>query len=426
MGTCCPVAKYSREPIPAGLLTRSEVSKKSRLQSIHNYYQFIKVLGHGQFGTVREAVKKSAVPNSKTYAIKSISKEKVQKKFNLMKRELEALSLIDHPNIVRLYEIYEDEKYLHLVMDHCKGGDLYDYLLNKGSLNELEVMSIMLKMFSAINHLHTMWICHRDLKPDNFLLVSKDSGSEVKLADFGMSVRFGSEEMHTVVGTPYYLAPEVYLGSYGKECDVWSLGVVLYFLLSGKQPFKGNNVTELLSNVLKGTYNFNDQKWKNISAEAKDLISKLLVVDPQERISITMALKHPWFEMKSLATTVNLEIFNSIKSFKAHGKLWHELIKVFIRNLSEEEIMKLDGAFKAIDIECSGFITAKNIEDAMLRNGYPVVAEEIHELMNVIQYLGKGKLNYTQFLIAAADRKNIFDDESMWNAFLYFDIVKFI
>ena len=423
MGTCCQIAKHTREPFQASLLSRSEVSKRSRLVSIHKHYQFIKVIGHGQFGTVREAVKLSSTHEAKSFAIKSISKEKVLKKFNLLKRELEALTLIDHPNIVRLYEIYEDEKYLHLVLDLCRGGDLYDHIIAKGSLNEQEVMSMMRKMFSAINHLHGMSICHRDLKPDNFLLVS-DQGSEIKLADFGMSVRFGNDEMHTVVGTPYYLAPEVYKGNYGKECDVWSLGVVLFFLLSGKQPFKGTNVTELLANILKGAYSFCDKKWKNISDEAKDLITKILVIDPRERISISDALTHSWFHKKSLIAPVNLEVFHSIKSFKSHGKLWQELIKVFIRNLSEEEIKKLDGAFKAIDIECSGFITAKNIEEAMSRNGYPIIADEIHELINMIEYIGKGKLNYTQFLIAAADRKSMFDDESIWAAFKYFDVVK--
>ena len=416
------MTKYTREPFQAALITRSEVSKRSRLDSIHKHYQFIKVIGYGQFGTVREAIKISSSQEAKSFAIKSISKEKVLKKFNLLKRELEALTLIDHPNIVRLYEIYEDEKYLHLVLDLCRGGDLYDYIIAKGSLNEDEVMGMMRKMFSAINHLHAMCICHRDLKPDNFLLVS-DQDSEIKLADFGMSVRFGDDEMHTVVGTPYYLAPEVYMGNYNKECDVWSLGVVLFFLLSGKQPFKGTNVTELLANILKGAYSFSDKKWKNISEEAKALITSILVIDPHERISISNALKHPWFHKKSTIPPVNLEIFQSIKSFKSHGKLWHELIKVFIRNLSEEEIKKLDGAFKAIDVDCSGFITAQNIEDAMLRNGYPVVAEEIHELINMIEYLGKGKLNYTQFLIVAADRKSIFDDESIWATFKYFDVV---
>ena len=258
MGTCCPIATYSKEPFKAALLSRSEVSKKSRLDSIHKYYQFIKVIGYGQFGTVREAIKISQ-NCEKHYAIKSISKEKVNKKFSLMKRELQTLTIIDHPNITRLYEIYEDEKYLHLVLELCKGGDLYDYILDKGTLTEIEVMSIMKKILSAINHLHTVSICHRDLKPDNFLLVSKEQGSEVKLADFGMAVRFGDEQMHTVVGTPYYLAPEVYMGSYGKECDIWSLGVVMYFLLSGRQPFKGKNINELLGNILKCDYNFSEK-----------------------------------------------------------------------------------------------------------------------------------------------------------------------
>lgn len=424
MGSCCPLLLNNREPFQAALLSRSEVSHKSRLESIHKNYNFIKVLGYGQFGTVREASRLFQNGLERKFAIKSISKDKVCKKFNLLKRELELLSIIDHPNIVKLHEIYEDEKYLHLVLDLCKGGDLYDYILNKGKLTEKEVMMIMKKSFSAINHLHTVSICHRDLKPDNFMFVTKDPDSEVKLVDFGMSVKFGDEQMHTIVGTPYYLAPEVYMGNYGKECDNWSLGVVMYFLLSGKQPFSGSNINELLANILKCNYTFDDRNWKDVSEDAKDLIRKLLVVDPKDRISISNSLRHKWFNQHTTTAPVNLEIFNSLKTFKAHGKLWNEMMKVFIRNLSEDEIKDLDVAFRAIDTEHTGFITADNIEKAMLRSGYPVIADEIHKLINLIDYLGNGKLNYTQFLIVTADRKSIFDEESLWSAFKYFDIVK--
>ena len=426
MGTCCPLVTNTREPYKAALLTRSEVSSKSRLNQIHSHYKFVKVLGYGQFGTVREAIKLDSLGQKKSFAIKSISKEKVFQKFSVLKSELDLLSIADHPNIVKLHEIYEDEKYLHLVLDLCRGGDLYDYILNKKTLTEAEVMQIMKKIFLAVNHLHTMSICHRDLKPDNFLLVSTEPLSEVKLVDFGMAVKFSEDPMHTIVGTPYYLAPEVCLGNYGKECDVWSLGVVMFFLLSGRQPFKGKNMNELLSNILNCRYSFYDHKWKVISSSAKDLISKLLVVDPLLRLTVHEALKHPWFMSINEFDTVKLEIFNSLKNFKAHGRLWNEVMKVFIRNLSTEEIQTLDSAFKALDLEHTGFITADNIEKVMMAGGFPVVAEEIRKLIEMIDYLGKGKLNYTQFLIVTADRKTIFDEESIWAAFKYFDIVFFM
>lgn len=423
MGTCCSLVANSREPYKASLLTRSEISKKSRLNRIHNHYKFIKVLGFGQFGTVREATKLDSSGHSKTFAIKSIAKEKVFQKFSVLKSELDLLSIVDHPNIVKLHEIYEDEKYLHLVLDLCRGGDLYEYILNKGILTEAEVMQIMKKIFLAINHLHTVSICHRDLKPDNFMLVSDEPMSEVKLVDFGMAAKFGEDPMHAVVGTPYYLAPEVCLGKYGKECDVWSLGVTMFFLLSGKQPFKGKNMNELVSNILNCRFSFSDEKWLVVSDKAKDLISKLLVVDPLTRLNVQEALDHPWFLSIAGLDTVRLEIFNSLKNFKAQGKLWNEVMKVFIKNLSAEEIQALDSAFKALDLEHTGFITAGNIEKVMLASGFPVVAEEIHNLIEIIDYLGKGKLNYTQFLIATVDRKTIFDEESIWDAFNYFDVV---
>ena len=156
------------------------------------------------------------------------------------------------------------------------------------------------------------------------------------------------------------------------------------------------------------------------------MISKLLVVDPIARLDVQEALAHPWFSSIAGLETVRLEIFNSMKNFKAQGKLWNEVMKVFIRNLSTEEIQTLDSAFKALDLEHTGFITADNIEKVMMAGGFPVVAEEIRKLIEMIDYLGKGKLNYTQFLIVTADRKTIFDEESIWAAFKYFDIVFFM
>lgn len=138
----------------------------------------------------------------------------------MLKRELETLILLDHPNILKLFEIYEDSKYIHLVMELCTGGDLLDYLIRRSYLIESEVIQIMFKMLSAVNYLHSLQICHRDIKPENFLFSNTGDNSEVKLVDFGMSVKFGDEGMNTILGTPYYIAPEILIGRYGKECDV--------------------------------------------------------------------------------------------------------------------------------------------------------------------------------------------------------------
>lgn len=265
MGVCCLRENRMLRPINARLLMKPEISHSARLESkkelgISTKYEFVKVLGCGQFGTVREARKIDYGESfrEKRYAIKSISKERVMKNLDLLKNEIMILMLVDHPNIIRLYETYEDDKYIHLVMELCTGGDLFEYLMNKGSLTESETINIMRKILTAVNHLHSLRICHRDIKPENFLVSSDANDADIKMIDFGMSVKFGEDEMETIVGTPYYLAPEILKGSYGQTCDIWSCGVVMFFMLAGKQPFQGKNMNDIFIKILKADYDFSD------------------------------------------------------------------------------------------------------------------------------------------------------------------------
>lgn len=230
MGVCCVTDIRQVRPAHGSLINFSEISKSVRLESnvhlvITNRYEFTKVLGYGNFGTVREAIKldiktKTPLQNHKHYAIKSISKAKLHDNLEHLKNELDILKLVDHPNIIKLYETYEDTKFIHLVTELCQGGDLYEYFLDKGSLTENEVSQIIHKGLSAVSHLHASHICHRDIKPENFIMANKNADSEIKLIDFGMSVRFSQDVMETKVGTPYYVAPEILKGNYGKECDI--------------------------------------------------------------------------------------------------------------------------------------------------------------------------------------------------------------
>lgn len=321
MGVCATKENKMKQPVKAAIIKISDVSNSSRLESIRDRYTFIRILGYGQFGTVREATKNSEQTNQK-YAIKSICKDHVKQNMEVMRRELDILRLADHPNIVKLWEIYEDSKYIHLVMQYCSGGDLCDYLIDHVTLTEAEVARIMKSILSAVNHLHSLRICHRDLKPENFLILNKDENADIKLTDFGMSVKFGEDKMKSMVGTPYYVAPEILRGRYGKECDIWSLGVLMYFMLSGKHPFRGTDIKDLFVKIIKGEYSFSDQSFENVSKEAKSLISQMLVTHPTRRISINSALNHVWFKsLEKKSSTINLTIFDSIKKFKAPSKL---------------------------------------------------------------------------------------------------------
>ena len=212
----------------------------------------------------------------------------------LLRRELEIMSSLDHPNIVKLYETYEDELYVHLVMEYCSGGDVAERIVNNGNFSESQAAIIMEKLMGAVQYLHSHNISHRDLKPENFLYETKNANSEIKIADFGMSVKFGNNlRMKSLAGTPYYLAPEILKGPYTKSCDVWSLGIFMYFILSGTHPFRGFEIEDIFNKISAGKLKFEGGDWGNVSELAIDLIKKLLIIDTKKRISITSALCHP-------------------------------------------------------------------------------------------------------------------------------------
>ena len=287
------------------------------------------------------------------------------------------MRLIDHPNLIKYYEAYEDERYLHIVMELCTGGDLLERLITYGSIDEGQVCVLMRKLMLAVSYLHQMRVCHRDLKPENFLFVGKELMSEVKVIDFGMSIKpLDVREMTSFVGTPYYLAPEVITGGYGLECDIWSLGVVMFLLLSGEQPFEGPNIKEIMRKITSGELKFSPSAWAAVSPLAKDLVSRILTVDPQKRITLKDALNHSWFQATS-APSLPIAVLTSIKRYKVPKKLQKEVMKMMIKFLSAGDIEDLKQSFMEIDREHSGLISITDMETAMIAAGLELPLEEI-------------------------------------------------
>lgn len=263
------------------------ISSTFSTTDVRTVYSFEKMVGGGHFGTVRIAHRKTD-PEVK-FAIKSILRENIASDIKLLEEELFILSRVDHPNIVKFHQSFIDYRYVHIVMEFCSGGELFDRIVKAQRFNEKQAADIMQQMLSAVKHLHEHNIVHRDLKPENFLMETTDENSEVKCIDFGLSKRWstqaGADKMHTVVGTPYYVAPEVLRGNYDKQCDVWSLGVILYVFLCGYPPFEGDNNKEIFKNVVKQELEFDPVDWDSVSVEAKNLVSRMLEKDPERRIS---------------------------------------------------------------------------------------------------------------------------------------------
>mmetsp|Transcript_7128 Transcript_7128/g.7821 ORF Transcript_7128/g.7821 Transcript_7128/m.7821 type:complete len:359 (+) Transcript_7128:45-1121(+) len=263
---------------------------------INKYYDVTgSVLGVGNFSQVKLGKHKKS---GKQFAIKIVDKTLVKNKPEMLKNEVEILLKVDHPNIIRLFDLFDNAKNLFLVMELVSGGELFDKIVEREQYNESDAKKVMHELFSALEYLHKKGIVHRDLKPENLLLLNDKEDSPIKLADFGLS-RVYTEEMlmSTACGTPGYVAPEILNAEgYDKEVDMWSTGVIMYILLCGYPPFYSENEAELFENIMSGKFEYHSPYWDEISDEAKDLLNHLLVVDPQKRLNATQALSHAWVE----------------------------------------------------------------------------------------------------------------------------------
>ena len=347
----------------------------------------------------------------------------------MFRSELEILKTLDHPNLIKFYETYQDQRFFHLVMEYCSGGELLERIVHKGHLNEEEANKIMSKALSSVQYLHANHIAHRDLKPENFLFSNRSEEAELKIIDFGLSTKYGesSNSLKTLVGTALYVAPEVLKGHYKEKCDEWSLGVIMFVLLCGNPPFDGLNNNEIFSKVKIGKYVMKEDDWDNISPEAKDLVSKLLEVNSEKRISAAEALNHPWFnlELKSQLTKIQMDakILKLLRSFKTTSKLRKEALKVMVNFLTDIEIKNLKDTFRYIDKDNSGMISVQELQQVMKEFGYSDTEKDITKMVeNIHVEDGELCLNYHEFIAAALDSKVILTKERLWTVFKYFDV----
>ena len=254
------------------------------------------VLGSGKYGYVRECKDVSGI----MYAIKTIDKSRAPR-LDHIKREVELLRVVDHPNIMKMIDSFEDEHYTYIVTEMYTGGDLFDLVVNNitdhGCLRESQAMMITKALLKSVHYLHSKDIVHRDIKPENLLFSPTKKGAIIKLIDFGLSRRHGVNDgnMTNPVGTPYYMSPEILRGSYDRSCDLWAVGVVCYILLSGYPPFNGYNDNEILASTLNGNVIFEKEVWGNLSKLSRDFVTKMLYKNKSKRMtSANEALKHQW------------------------------------------------------------------------------------------------------------------------------------
>jgi len=289
---------------------------------VDNHYVIGNQIGSGAFSVVHEAKHKV---DQKTYAIKIINKKGTT--YEQMYDEISVMAKIYHPNIVNFKEIFDSPENYYVVMEMVNGGELFDRIIELTKYSEAEAATVMRQALLAIQHMHHLNLVHRDLKPENLLLSSKESNATIKVADFGFTCHCESSELHAILGTPPYMAPEIVSlrydnishSGYGKPVDIWAMGVILYILLSGIHPFQMEDEELMLENIENGQWNWLGNNWDKVSAEAKDLITGMLNLSSKDRLNITQCLSHPWFNGKAKETDLN-EVKLEIKQYQAKKK----------------------------------------------------------------------------------------------------------
>lgn len=396
---------------------------------IDDYYKIDrKTLGEGSYGKVSMGVDRNT---GAIRAIKNIDRSKIsdEKRFE---DEVNIQQQLDHPNIVKLYEVFKDAKRVYLVMELCTGGELFDRIVeeaekhnNEGAFDERGAATYMQQILGAMHYLHSHHYVHRDIKPENFLLQNKTPEAEIKVIDFGLAKAFepgAGQVMRTKAGTPYYVAPQVLQGSYDEKCDIWSCGVIAYILLCGYPPFFGENDDQILRRVKRAEYEFASPDWDGISANAKDFIRQMLTYDPTKRPSAERMLDHTWLTTAAAGSSgrVAKDLGTKLKSFRGASKMKKVALTLIAQQLKDDDLKELRETFIALDKNKDGTLSAAEIREGMLKAKVDLPTDLV-EIMKGLDTDGSGNIDYTEFIAATISQKQYLKKEVLWAAFRVFD-----
>eukprot|EP01066_Platyproteum_vivax_P006551 Platyproteum_vivax@DN232_c0_g1_i1.p1 len=402
-----------------------------RAGRVTDFYEIKQKLGDGAFGKVQKIVHKKT---KERRALKTIRKADVDKPEDrdALFSEVATLKELDHPNIVKVYEFFEDEKYYHIVTEICQGGELFDRIVNRTEkgFGEREAALVMQQILSAVTYCHQRHIVHRDLKPENILMESERPDAPIKVIDFGTSRVFNPDRaMHQKLGTPYYVAPEVLKRKYNEKCDVWSCGVIMYILLCGYPPFSGSSDEQILYNVQQGRVKFNGDEWRSVSNEAIALIKKMLTYEPAKRVSAEEALNDPWvaLNLKGQAVATDeqkLKCLTNLTKFRSGLRLQQAAV-TFIATMytGTQEREELAKSFRALDTNGDGRLSKDEllIGFSKLYGNPEAASEEVERILREVDGDKSGYIDYTEFVAATMDKRVLQRKEVLEEAFRMFD-----
>ena len=413
-------------------------------KDIRNFYKFKDFLGEGHFGSVRTAFKKREYSPHKLFAVKSISLKKLSEKaYRDLILEVKIISCLEHPHIVKFYETYHDNKYFHIVTELCRGNNLYMRLqkLKRKKMVEEDVKIIVLKILHAINYCHSRGVVHRDLKPENIVLESPNNDMDyneydqeennenylnIKICDFGLSaLKNSNDKLHTILGTPYYMAPEVLKGDYNEKCDIWSIGAITYYLITGTEPFKGDTSNQIFSRILYTEPDYSPSKFWNTSSVLLNFLKQCLSKEPSTRPTAMEALKHPWFEniFKKIHSPkfIGENIFYNISTTKKFSQLKRLIMRYVVYTMGHTELNIYKKAFLAFDKENNGVITPEELKRLFAIYHKTLTETQIKNIMSVSDERNN-YLTYNEFIIICLQVEDFLSPIKLLDAFLFFDV----
>ena len=393
-------------------------------------YVVLKDIGTGTYSKVQLVQHKI---NLSIRARKVIKKKKKkgtnQTNENDVYKEVDLLIKMDHPNIVKIFEFYNGEKEYYLIMEYCGGGELFDKIV-KSNLTEIQCAYIMYQILSAVNYCHKMKIIHRDLKPENILIKKDEDGFyRVKVCDFGTSKAFKTgDTQKQLVGSAYYIAPEVIQKKYNSKCDLWSCGVILFVLLTKKPPFGGRTDAIIMQNIQVGKYK--EELLDKYSPYAKELVKLLLEKNIKKRINAETALNHPWFDVfkcKEILTDIQdkdtiKRFIENLKNYKRGSIIQETAIAFLVHNYPDlDEIGNACKLFGQIDINGKGKITLNDFIEGLNKILKKNMEEDAKKIFENLDEYQSGYLEYEVFVRAAINKSIFLTEDTLKFTFKFFD-----
>ncbi|KAG4402373.1 hypothetical protein AAZX31_02G172200 [Glycine max] len=434
MGNCCVLPsrqirkekkhKKKRNPYEDGRGKKLVVLTEPTGRDIGLRYDLGRELGRGEFGVTylcRDRETKEEL------ACKSISKKKLRTAIDIedVRREVEIMRhLPKHPNVVSLKDTYEDDDAVHLVMELCEGGELFDRIVARGHYTERAATTVTRTIVEVVKVCHEHGVMHRDLKPENFLFGNKKETAPLKVIDFGLSVLFKpGERFNEIVGSPYYMAPEVLKRNYGPEIDIWSAGVILYILLCGVPPFWAETEQGVAQAIIRSIVDFKREPWPKVSDNAKDLVKKMLDPDPKRRLTAQEVLDHPWLQNEKKAPNVSLgeTVRSRLMQFSVMNKLKKRALRVIAEYLSLEEAAGIKEGFQLMDTSNKGKISVDELRVGLHKLGHQIPDGDIQILMDAGDVDNDGYIDYGEFVAISIHLRKIDNDEHLHKAFQFFD-----